>query len=155
MPYFIFQVLLNRRWKAPMAAISHTASGPGTFILVGLAGMERSPLWTSLPFFSMYIIALLGNFTLFFILSGQRSLPRLMYLFLSVSAVAELLLLTSTVHRTLAVFCVRVRDMSFSACLAQVLLVHFTFVAESAILLPTAFDWDIAICNLQRDTRLY
>lgn len=138
-----------------MAAISHTAFGPGTFIPVGLPGMEKSPLWTSLPFFSMYIIALLDNFILFFILSGQRSLPRLMYLFLSVSAVSELLLLTSTVHRTLAVFCVRVRDVSFGACLAQVLLVHFTFVAKSAILLPTAFDWDIAIYNLQRDTRLY
>lgn len=77
-----------------------------------------------------------------------------MYLFLSALAAAELLFLTSTVPRTLAVFWVRVRDVSFGACLAQVLLVHFTFVAESAILLPMAFDRAVAICNSRRYTTL-
>lgn len=47
-----------------------------------------------------------------------------------VSKLAELLLSTSMVPRTLTVFWIRVRDVSFGACLAQVLLVYF-------ILLPS------------------
>lgn len=78
----------------------------------------------------MYIIALLGSFILFFITSRQQSLRKPKYLFLSTLAIAELLLSTSMVPRTFTVFWIRVRDVSFGACLAQVLLVHF-------ILLPS------------------
>ncbi|XP_025927850.1 olfactory receptor 52D1-like, partial [Apteryx rowi] len=61
--------------------------------------------------------------------------------------VADLLLSTTTVPRMLAIFWFRVRDISLGACIAQAFLIHFIFVAESAILVAMAFDRYVAICN--------
>ncbi|XP_064365770.1 olfactory receptor 52Z1P-like [Dromaius novaehollandiae] len=130
-----------------MAAVNHTDSRPGTFLLVGIPGLERFHLWISVPFFSMYTFALLGNLVLLFIIFREQSLHKPMYLFLSALTVADLLLSTSTVPRMLAIFWFRARGISFGACLAQVFLVHFIFVAESAVLVAMAFDRYVAICN--------
>ncbi|XP_064365852.1 olfactory receptor 52Z1P-like [Dromaius novaehollandiae] len=130
-----------------MAAVNHTDSRPGTFLLVGIPGLERFHLWISVPFFSMYTFALLGNLVLLFIIFREQSLHKPMYLFLSALTVADLLLSTSTVPRMLAIFWFRARGISFGACLAQVFLVHFIFAAESAVLVAMAFDRYVAICN--------
>nr|XP_009678612.1 PREDICTED: olfactory receptor 52Z1-like [Struthio camelus australis] len=130
-----------------MAAVTHTDFRPGTFILVGTPGLEKFHLWISVPFFSMYIFALLGNLVLLFVILREQSLHKPMYLFLSALTVADLLLPTSTVPRMLAIFWFRLRDISFGACLAQMFLVHFVFAAESAILVAMAFDRYVAICN--------
>ncbi|XP_067145578.1 olfactory receptor 52Z1P-like [Apteryx mantelli] len=130
-----------------MADVNHTAFRPGTFLLVGIPGLEKFHLWISLPFFSMYIFALLGNLVLLFTIVREQSLHKPMYLFLSALTVADLLLSTTTVPRMLAIFWFRVGDISFGACLAQVFLVHFIFAAESGILVAMAFDRYVAICN--------
>ncbi|XP_062445597.1 olfactory receptor 52Z1P-like [Rhea pennata] len=130
-----------------MAAVNYTDFRPGTFILVGIPGLEKFHLCISVPFFSMYIFALLGNLVVLFTILREQSLHKPMYLFLSALTVADLLLCTSTVPRMLAIFWFRVRDISLGACLAQVFLVHFIFVTESAILVAMAFDRYVAICN--------
>uniref|UniRef100_A0A8C8RF68 Olfactory receptor n=1 Tax=Pelusios castaneus TaxID=367368 RepID=A0A8C8RF68_9SAUR len=135
-----------------MSDDNHTFFAPETYILTGIPGLEESHIWISIPFCLMYVVALLGNSLLLFIILTERSLHEPMYLFLCMLATADLLLSTTTVPKMLATFWFRAGEISFDACLTQMFFIHVIFIAESAILLAMAFDRYIAICDPLRYT---
>ncbi|XP_010085610.1 PREDICTED: olfactory receptor 52E4-like [Pterocles gutturalis] len=129
-----------------MPPLNLTSLAPATFILASIPGMERSHIWISIPFCSMYLAALLGNGVVLFVIRTERSLHQPMFLFLAMLAIADLMLSTTTVPKMLALFWFSMGQISFSACLAQMFFLHFSFSAESMILLAMAFDRFVAIC---------
>ncbi|KAM9170810.1 olfactory receptor 52B2-like [Pangshura tecta] len=135
-----------------MTADNHTVFYPVTYILTGIPGTEESHVWISIPFSLMYVVTLLGNSLLLFIILTERSLHEPMYLFVSMLAVADLVLSTTTVPKMLVVFWFRSGEISFAACLTQMFFIHVSFMAESSILLAMAFDRYVAICNPLRYT---
>uniref|UniRef100_A0A670YXY4 Olfactory receptor n=2 Tax=Pseudonaja textilis TaxID=8673 RepID=A0A670YXY4_PSETE len=130
-----------------MAAFNDSSFDPITFVLTGIPGMEASHVWISVPFCLMYVVALTGNAFLLFLVATERSLHQPMFLFLAMLAVADLMLSTSTVPEMLAIFWSGSREISFDACIAQMFFTHFSFIAESTILLAMAFDRYVAVCD--------
>jgi olfactory receptor len=82
----------------------------------------------------------------------EHSLHEPMYFFLSMLAITDILLSTTTVPKALAIFWLHAHDIAFDACVTQVFFVHTMFVGESAILLAMAFDRFVAICAPLRYT---
>ncbi|XP_074006712.1 olfactory receptor 52B2-like [Numenius arquata] len=138
-----------------MVALNQTSLQPTSFLLLGMAGLEDLHASLSIPFFLMYLVALLGNFILLFVIATERSLHEPMYLFLAMLAVADLVLSSSTVPKTLSIFWSLSKEMSFQACLTQMFFTHLSFIAESTILLAMAFDRYVAICNPLRYTTVF
>ncbi|XP_069737760.1 olfactory receptor 52B2-like [Phaenicophaeus curvirostris] len=130
-----------------MAAPNETSVHPASFLLLGLVGLENLHPWLSIPFCLVYIVTLLGNFTLIFVIVMERSLHEPMCLLLAMLAVADLMLSSSTVPKALSIFWSLSKEMSFHACLTQMFFTHMSFVAESTILLAMAFDRYVAICK--------
>ncbi|KAM6438963.1 olfactory receptor 52B2-like [Rhynochetos jubatus] len=130
-----------------MAAPNQTSLQPASFLLLGMAGLEELHTWLSIPFCLTYLVALLGNLILLVVIVTERSLHEPMYLFLAMLAVADLVLSSSTVPKALSIFWSLSKEMSFHACLTQMFFIHFSFIAESTILLAMAFDRYVAICN--------
>ncbi|XP_012620140.2 olfactory receptor 52B4-like [Microcebus murinus] len=130
-----------------MATPNYTATSHSLFILLGIPGLEDQHTWISLPFFISYLIALLGNSLLIFIIITERSLHEPMYLFLCMLAVADLVLSTTTVPKALAIFWFHAGTISLDGCVTQIFFIHATFIAESGILLAMAFDRYVAICD--------
>lgn len=106
--------------------------------------MEKLHIWISIPFCSMYLVALLGNGVVLFVIRTECSLHQPVYLFLSMPAITDLMLLTVTLPKMLALFWFCAGEISFVTCLTQMFFLHFSFSAESVTLL--VFDWVVAIC---------
>ncbi|XP_044879268.1 olfactory receptor 52R1-like [Mauremys mutica] len=122
-------------------------SNPSTFILLGIPGLEVAHVWLSIPFCAMYAIAVLGNFTILFIVKREPSLHRPMYYFLCMLAVTDLVLSTSILPKMLASFWFNSREINFSACLTQMYFVHCFLVMETGIFVAMALDRYVAICD--------
>ncbi|KAM4846330.1 olfactory receptor 52Z1P-like [Thomomys bottae] len=124
------------------------------YVFLGIPGRGDLHTWISIPICSMYIVAVLGNSFLIFLIVTERRLHQPMYLFLSMLALADLLLSTATAPKMLAIFWFHSTEISFASCVSQMFSIHFIFVAESAILLAMAFDRYVAICHPLRYTTI-
>ncbi|CAM5073475.1 unnamed protein product [Eretmochelys imbricata] len=122
-------------------------TNPSTFILLGIPGLETAHVWISIPFCTMYSIAVLGNFTILFIVKTKPSLHTPMYYFLCMLAVSDLVISTSIVPKMLSIFWFNSREIDFSACLTQMYFVHCFLVMDSGNLVAMALDRYVAICD--------
>nr|XP_025044446.1 olfactory receptor 52B2-like [Pelodiscus sinensis] len=70
-------------------------TNPSTFILLGIPGLEEAHVWISIPFCTMYVIVILGNFIILIIVKRESSLHEPMYYFLCMLGISDLILTTS------------------------------------------------------------
>ncbi|XP_051846735.1 olfactory receptor 52D1-like [Antechinus flavipes] len=137
-----------------MSLSNRTNLHPSTFILIGIPGLENAHLWISIPFCLVYMVALLGNFTLLFIIKTDPSLHEPMYLFLSMVAVADLIVSTVSVPKLLSLFWFKDREIRLEGCLTQIFLIHSCSIMESGFFLAMAFDRYVAICKPLRHSAI-
>ncbi|XP_015991482.2 olfactory receptor 52Z1-like [Rousettus aegyptiacus] len=133
---------------------NHTDPQMMWYVLTGIPGLEDLHTWISIPICSMYIVAVVGNIFLIFLIVTESSLHEPMYLFLSMLALADVLLSTTTAPKMLAIFWSHSMNISFASCVSQMFFIHFIFATESAILLAMAFDRYVAICYPLRYTTI-
>ncbi|XP_044880205.1 olfactory receptor 51G2-like [Mauremys mutica] len=130
-----------------MSADNDTKFSSAVFLLTGIPGQEDVHLWISVPFCLMYIISIVGNSVILFIIKTDPILHEPMYIFLSMLAITDLALSISTMPTTLGIFLFNTREISLDACFAQLFFIHSLSFIESSVLLLMAFDRFVAISN--------
>ncbi|XP_043852723.1 olfactory receptor 51I2-like [Dromiciops gliroides] len=120
---------------------------PSAFLLIGIPGLEAVHGWVSIPFCSMYTLALTGNCLILLSVCRTPSLHQPMYYFLSMLSLTDLGLTLCTLPTTLAVLWFDYRRIAFDACLVQMFFLHTFSVMESSVLLAMSFDRFVAISN--------
>ncbi|XP_077664109.1 olfactory receptor 51G2-like [Eretmochelys imbricata] len=128
-----------------MPTCNESNISPARFLLAGIPGLEADGPWISIPFCSMYLIAIFGNSLILFVIKTQRNLHQPMYLFLSLLSVTDLGLSFSTLPTILSVFLFNTREIGIDVCLTQLFFIHTFSILESSVLVAMAFDRFVAI----------
>ncbi|XP_075779521.1 olfactory receptor 52R1-like [Pelodiscus sinensis] len=129
-------------------------TSPSMFILLGIPGLEAAHGWISIPFCTMYVMAILGNFTILFIVKMEPSLHEPMYYFLCMLAITDLVLSTTTLPKTLSIFWFNSREIDFGSCLTQMFFIGSFSAMESGIIAAMALDRYVAICHPLRHSSI-
>nr|XP_003422946.1 olfactory receptor 52N5-like [Loxodonta africana] len=119
---------------------------PESFILNGIPGLEKVHKWISLPLCAMYIISLVGNLGLVYLIRSEESLHHPMYFFLAMLSLIDFFTCTTTLPNALCIFWFNLKEINFNGCLVQMFFVHGFTGVESGVLMLMALDRYVAIC---------
>ncbi|KAM7179562.1 olfactory receptor 52E4-like [Macrochelys suwanniensis] len=137
-----------------MATFNLTPSDPSIFILTGIPGLEAAHIWISIPFTILYIIGLLGNVMVLFVVGKEQTLHKPMYLLLCMLALTDIGTSTSIMPKALFIFWFNLKGITVGGCFTQMFFLHMVSVMHSGVLVTMAFDLYVAICNPLRYTTI-
>ncbi|XP_073525576.1 olfactory receptor 52M1-like [Phyllobates terribilis] len=130
-----------------MAAPNDSCFQPTSFMLLGIPGLEHIHVWISIPFFSIFLSSIIGNYIVVLIIIMETSLHQPMYIYFILLGLVDLILSNSTIPKLLGIFWFQYKEIDFHACLLQMFFVHASSTMESGIFLAMAYDRYVAICN--------
>uniref|UniRef100_A0A8D0KLT0 Olfactory receptor n=1 Tax=Salvator merianae TaxID=96440 RepID=A0A8D0KLT0_SALMN len=118
------------------------------FVLLGLSSSPefQGPLFC--VFLLMYLLSLLGNILIFFLIfSSSRLFHSPMYFFLSHLSLADLGFSSTTVPKMLHNLVSRSNTISYSGCLTQMYFFVMFGTTDNFLLASMAYDRYVAICH--------
>lgn len=116
------------------------------FIFVGFPVIYEYRRLLSLPFLTTYILVLVGNSLLIYVIRIMESLHSPMYILICGLAAVDIVVATVIIPNMLLSFLFDWNDISLASCLTQMFFTHFLSSVESTILLAMALDRYVAIC---------
>ncbi|KAM5124974.1 olfactory receptor 51E1-like [Mantella aurantiaca] len=138
-----------------MTAANNTTCDPiSHFTLSGFPHLEDLDFWFGLLLLFMYIMAVLGNASVIYIIKVEAELHEPMFIFLFMLSVLELLIATTVMPQMLSIFWLAGQRITFNACLTQMFFLHFLSALESGVLVAMAVDRYVAICHPLRYTSI-
>ncbi|XP_047450544.1 olfactory receptor 52K1-like [Mugil cephalus] len=117
------------------------------FILNGFHELGALRPLLFIPFSIMFVVSLLSNCLLLYVIVSQRSLHSPMYVLIGSMACIDLSLPLFFVPNMLLSFLFGWRGISLTGCLLQMYLVHLLGAFQSTLLLWMALDRYFAICT--------
>ncbi|XP_047450627.1 olfactory receptor 52N2-like [Mugil cephalus] len=126
---------------------SNVSSSHQFFILNGFHELGALRPLLFIPFSIMFVVSLLSNCLLLYVIVSQRSLHSPMYVLIGSMACIDLSLPLFFVPNMLLSFLFGWRGISLTGCLLQMYLVHLLLAFQSTLLLWMALDRYFAICT--------
>ncbi|XP_073473786.1 olfactory receptor 51E1-like [Aquarana catesbeiana] len=130
-----------------MEPLNLTCRSISDFTLSGIPNLDDFNVWFGFPLALLYIVAILGNTTILYIIKVDQKLHEPMFIFLFMLSVLDILIASTVMPKMLWIFWFDNRKIIFDMCLTQLFSIHFLSALESGILVAMAIDRYVAICH--------
>ncbi|XP_030042319.1 olfactory receptor 1E5-like [Microcaecilia unicolor] len=117
------------------------------FLILGFPEFPELQLPFFFLFSLLYLMAVLGNLLVIYIVCADRHLHVPMYFFLANLSVLDICSLTSIVPKMLTILLANDCNISFAGCFLQMYCYSICVCIEFVLLTAMAYDRYIAICN--------
>ncbi|XP_052031639.1 olfactory receptor 2D2-like [Apodemus sylvaticus] len=117
------------------------------FLLLGLSDDPHTQKLLFILFLGIYMVTVLGNLLLMFLVQADSRLHTPMYFFLCNLSLADLCFSTNIVPQALIHLLSRKKTISFRRCATQLLLFLIFGCTQCALLAVMSYDQYVAICN--------
>ncbi|XP_006894073.1 PREDICTED: olfactory receptor 5A2-like [Elephantulus edwardii] len=117
------------------------------FIFLGLSGDPQLRLTLFVLFLIVYLLSLMGNTLIIFIVLMESTLQTPMYIFLGNLSFLEIWYTTTTVPKLLSTCLSQVVTISVTGCITQYYFFFSMGATECILLAVMAYDRYLAICN--------
>lgn len=117
------------------------------FILMGLTDQLEIQTFLFVLFLILYVVTVLGNATIVFVVARESQLHTPMYFFLSNLSCLDICYSTVILPKMLSGFLLAHQKISFMGCITQLHFFHFLGSSEALLLASMAYDRYVAICN--------
>ncbi len=117
------------------------------FKLIGFYSLGEWRPFLFLPFFLMFLLAIIANSILIYLIKSQKSLHSPMYVLIGVMAVLDLIMPMFFVPNMLLSLLFNLSGISLTGCLIQMFGLHFIGTFQSTLLFWMALDRYFAICR--------
>ncbi|XP_016050973.1 PREDICTED: olfactory receptor 2F1-like [Miniopterus natalensis] len=117
------------------------------FILLGLSSCWETQVSLFFLFLAMYLVTMLGNFVILFLIRLDSSLNTPMYFFLGVLSFVDICYTNSTVPQMLVHFLTARKTIPFRSCVLQLCVSLALGGSEFLLLGAMAYDRYVAVCH--------
>ncbi|XP_041654830.1 olfactory receptor 52K2 [Cheilinus undulatus] len=117
-----------------------------TFVFRGFPELHQHRQLLALPFCVSYLLVLLGNSLLVYVIHSVESLHSPMYLLICTLCIVDILVVTTIIPNMLLSLLFNLDQISLAGCLTQMFFTHFLSSLESTLLLAMALDRYVAVC---------
>lgn len=117
------------------------------FILLGLSSCWETQVSLFFLFLAMYLVTMLGNFVILFLIRLDSSLNTPMYFFLGVLSFVDICYTNSTVPQMLVHFLTAWKTIPFRSCVLQLCVSLALGGSEFLLLGAMAYDRYVAVCH--------
>uniref|UniRef100_A0A452G5P4 Olfactory receptor n=1 Tax=Capra hircus TaxID=9925 RepID=A0A452G5P4_CAPHI len=117
------------------------------FIFHGLCDSKELQKFLLLPFSALYLMTILGNLFIVFLIITDSHLHSPMYFLLANLSFVDFCLSSVTTPKLITDFLKDNKTISFEGCMSQILCVHVFAGGEMVLLVSMAYDRYVAICK--------
>ncbi|CAI9170320.1 unnamed protein product [Rangifer tarandus platyrhynchus] len=122
-------------------------SGKSDFILVGIFSQSTHPILLCMVIFIVFLLALIGNIVLIFLIHSDTHLHTPMYFFISQLSLMDVMYISVTVPKMLIDQIMDMNKISVPECAMQMFLYVTLAGSEFFFLGAMAYDRYVAICH--------
>lgn len=125
-----------------------------SFVFRGFPALQRHRRLLLLPFSASYLLVLLGNALLLYVICSLERLHSPMYLLVCCLCAVDVLAASAIFPSMLLSLLLDTEQISLASCLTQMFFTHFLSSLESTLLLAMALDRYVAVCQPLRYARI-
>ncbi|XP_033024450.1 olfactory receptor 14A16-like [Lacerta agilis] len=122
-------------------------SSVSQFLLQEFSAIREMQILHFFLFLVLYLATVFGNLLIISAVALDHHLHTPMYFFLMNLAIQDLVAVSVTIPKSIANSLMNTRHISYTGCVAQVLLFVFFLSSDTALLTVMAYDRYVAICN--------